>query len=181
MDSRLSRRGQVFSGEFILAFLLFMTSLIIIFTIWGSTTRDVMRGENMLSLEETAVDAAEQLVRTPGSPTNWGVGNVTSVGLANESRVLLPSKVKSFIRFISTSAADPPCAGSNYECNINMLGMGDYDVFFNISFMNGTTEVLDGTAIYAGKPPINESNKITVVRTALLNDEISRVYLTVWR
>jgi hypothetical protein len=173
--------GQVFSGEFILAFLMFMASLIIIFGLWGNFTRDIIHGESMKSMEETAVDASEQLVRTPGSPPDWGRGNVTSIGLANESRILLPSKVKSFVRYMSTSAADPPCTQSNYECNIYMLGMGDYDVFFNISYLNGTTVTLDGTPVYAGKPSVNETNKITVVRTAILNDEISRVYLTVWK
>jgi hypothetical protein len=181
MTPKTGNLGQVFSGEFILAFLMFMMALIIIFTIWGNSTREVMGGESMHGMEEMAVDAAEQLVRTPGSPSDWGPQNVTSLGLANESRILLPSKVLMFIRYINDSVTDPPCTQSNYECNLHMLGIGGYDVFFNVSYLNGTTVKIDDNNIMSGKYPVNDTEKITVVRTALLNDEVSRIYLTVWK
>ena len=173
-------RGQVFSGEFIIGFLLFMACLALLLSLWDSSTRDILVAENLRSLEDHAVDAAEQLVRTPGFPAEWTVGNVTSVGLANESRVLSGRKLKEFVRYIRDNESNLCGSGSNYECNMHMLGVGGYYVYFNISYFNGSTASVDGMNIFSGRRPVNDTQRITVVRTALLNDEMTRVYLTLW-
>jgi hypothetical protein len=173
----------VFSGEFLLAFMLFLVSLSLLLSLWDSSTKDILEEENMRTMEGLSIDAAESLVRTPGIPSNWTADNVRSLGLSNQSRVLEPYKVKEFVRYMSTNLSDLCSASgaSNYDCNMHMLGMGGYDFLFNLSYLNGSIVVVNGTAAYAGRVPVNESEKMTVQRTAIMGGDITRLYLTVWR
>jgi hypothetical protein len=174
-------RGQLFSGEFLMSLVLFMAALIMVLGLWSNSTAEILRAEGMRTMEDMGVDASEALMRTPGIPSDWGVQNVTSLGLANESRVLLPAKVKAFSHYLSDNQSDLCVDGKNYECNLHMLGIGGYDMYFNLTYLNGSTVVIDGVPSYAGRRPVNDTEKMTVVRTALLNGEITRAYLTVWR
>jgi hypothetical protein len=176
------RHGQVFSGEFVMAFLLFMVSFALMSNLWGTSMAGILEAENTNVMEEMAVNAAEQLIRTPGTPPGWSFDNVTAVGLANESRVLVPEKIANFTRFLG-EGEDGLCGAGykNYDCNLHMLGVGGYDVLFNISHLNGSTVRIGTVPSSVGRPPMGENHKLTVVRTAILTDETVRIYLTIWR
>jgi hypothetical protein len=173
--------GQVFSGEFILAFMAFMAALILLLNLWGTSTREVLNAESQATLEDYGVEAAEKLVRTPGTPLNWTSDDVLSIGLANESRRLMASKVLNFTHLMSDADTDLCGPESNYECNLYLLGIGGYNFHFNLTYLNKTQLVLDGMPAVTGRLPTAEQEEITVVRTALLNGEIVRMYFTVWR
>ena len=177
------KKGQVFSGEFIIAYMIFIVVLSMVIYLWNSTTRGVLDSDIQFSLNEKATDAAEQIIRTPGSPNNWyeNLSNIYSVGLANESRILLRDKVLSFTELISTSN-NSYCEGDpNYECHRNLLGLSNYEFFFNITYMNKSTVMINETMIFGGRPAVNETRKVTIGRTAILENEIVHLYLTVWR
>ncbi|MFH0861854.1 MAG: hypothetical protein V1875_02385 [Candidatus Altiarchaeota archaeon] len=176
-----SDQGQMFSGEFILGFILFAVAFAMMISLWDTTTRDVLRAESIREMNDAAVNAAETLVRTPGVPSDWNRSNVASLGLANQSRILHPLKVKEFVHYMSTNETGLCGSEKNYQCNLHMLGLGGYDFMMNISYVNGTTVNVNGTPAYVGRPPVNETERITVLRTTILNDEITRLYLTVWK
>jgi hypothetical protein len=177
----LDGAGQVFSGEFIVGFMLFMTALIVLLNLWSTTTREVLATESQATLEEYGVEAAEKLVRTPGTPLDWTIGDVESLGLANESRMLMPTKVLNFTHLMSDNKTDLCGPETNYDCNLYMLGLRGYNFYLNITYLNKTTVEMDGVSAHTGRLPVGEKDKITVLRTALLQDAITRVYLTVWR
>jgi hypothetical protein len=174
-------RGQLFSGEFLVSFLMFMAAFTLLMGMWDTSTKDLFTEESTNTMEEMTVGALENIVRTPGVPSDWGAENVTSIGLANDSRVLMPDKVKALAHYMADNASDLCTGGTNYECNTHMLGIVGYQFHLNLTYLNGTTVIVNGTLAAAGRNPVNETNKLTVQRTAILNGEITRVYLTVWR
>ena len=174
-------KGQVFSGEFLLSFVLFLTALILLLSLWTSSTRDVLTYERRKTMEELGVSAAEKLIRTPGYPDEWNASSVTSVGLANVSRILSPRKIIEFTKLTDDSSAGSCGAGSSYECNVHMLGIGGYDFSFNLTYLNGSTVVLDGYPASSGRFKVDEKEAVTITRTAILNDDIVRMYFTIWR
>lgn len=181
--ARTTRRAQIFSGEFIISFLVFITAFSLLIGLWGTSTRDIFAAESSRTMEDLGTDAAEALVRTPGVPENWTATDVTSLGLANGSRTLSERKVKEFMLYMNDSddSLCPVAGATNYDCNLYMLGIGGYDAYFNLSYLDGSTAVVNGTKAYAGRKPQNQTDEVTIMRTVILNDEIARLYVTVWR
>ncbi len=175
-------RAQMFSGDFLLGFVLFFAAFTLILGLWGTTTREILSSENYLAMEDAGSDAIEKLVRTEGSPADWGETSASSIGLANQSRILNSNKVVSFTRMMRDDETGD-CGGgyTKYECNGHLLGLGGYAFRLNMSYINGTTLSLNGTGIVTGRAPIGDSYSLTLDRTALLGGEIVKVYLTVWR
>ena len=173
-QSRSSRKkGQAFSTEFLLAYLIFSLVLILAFYLWNTTTADIIESKNRYEIEDRAVDSAEKLLRTRGIPADWSLSDVESIGLADESRILNPGKVLNFIILMNSS-------NSNYENNRWLLGIGKYDFYFNLTDINGTTMVINDTLCATGKKAVNETSMITVQRTGLLENEITTIKITVW-
>lgn len=172
----MKRRGQAFSSEFLLAYFVFMIVLSMALYAWTLSTKKIIENERLLDMESQAIDASEQLIRTPGYPLDWNKTSVESIGLASESRVLDWTRVSYFIDLMTTST-DDLCTisdSSNYECNRYLLGLGVYDFHFNLLYTNGTS------IASTGKEPVNETHRIGVERTAILNNSIVNTVLTVW-
>jgi len=172
------RKGQGFSTEFLLAYLIFSLVLILAFYLWNTTTADIIESKNRYEIEDKAVDLAEKLLRTRGIPANWSLADVESIGLADDSRILNPEKILAFIILMNSS-------NSNYENNKWLLGIGKYDFYFNMTDINGTTMIINGTLLNdtlcaTGKLPVNETSMITVPRVGILEDEIVKIRITVW-
>ncbi len=169
-----NKRAQIFSAEFLLAYFIFSLALITAFYLWNSINSDILASERIYEIEEISVDTAEKLVNTAGLPYNWNsAGEILSIGLANESRILDQGKILKFKEIMNSS-------NSNYEDNKYILGIGRYDFYLNITDINETGISIGNQSLSAGKIPINETYKITTIRTAILNNEIVRIKLTVW-
>ncbi len=179
----INRRAQVFSGEFLLAYFIFMVVLILCVLLWYNTTRDLTEAESYRIMEERSVDAAEQLVKTSGIPGNWNTSNIESVGLVNESRILSSEKIVGFVTLFDNSQYDGLCNDislSNYMCNRYLLGLGGYDFYYLITNLNGSNLTIGGVFPATGKAPQNQTRLLSVTRNALLDGEIVKTALTVW-
>lgn len=175
--------GQVFSSEFLLAYFIFMTVLVLSVLLWYNTTRDITEVEAYKVMDSDSSDAAEQLVKTQGIPSAWTKNNVASVGLANESRILDGEKISNFIELMNTTRHESLCGAgnhSNYDCSRHLLGLAAYDFHFNLSYLNGSVVVVDGMDAVTGRLPQNQSRLITVIRNALYDGEMVKLTLTVW-
>ncbi|MBU4266644.1 MAG: hypothetical protein L6243_00930 [Candidatus Altiarchaeales archaeon] len=167
------KKGQAFSTEFLLAYLIFSLVLVFAFYLWNTTTADIIEAKNRYEIEDKAVELAEKLLRTRGIPADWSLSDVESIGLADESRILNSGKVLNFVILMNSS-------NQNYENNSWLLGIGKYDFYFNLTYINGTTMSINDTLCSAGTKAVNETSMITVQRTGLLNNEIVTIKLTVW-
>lgn len=175
------KRAQVSSGELLVAYFIFFIVLTMAITIWSNTTEKIKSSERFYDLDDTTVDLAEKLVRTEGVPSGWGKENVTVIGLANEPRILGQEKVLEFLDMMNDSVFNPPiCNDSNYECYKPKLGIGRYEFYFTLKDINGTTMEIENISCSTGKEPQNETEKLTATRTAILNNEIVRMILTLW-
>jgi len=183
-----SRKAQVLSGEFILACVIFLFVLTSIFFLWNTTTRNIAESEISYEMDEVATNAIEKLVRTSGYPEDWenmSIDNVSALGLTTESRILDKEKVLKFLNITSNSTFDNPCIPddptiSNYECNKHFLGLGRYDFYFDITYLNGTTVKVQGQNCTTGLIPGDVDYMLTKRRNALLNGDIVKITLTVF-
>ena len=169
---RLHRKAQAFSSEFLLAYFIFLMVLSIAFYMWDSTILDITQSEKIYGIEETCNDISEKLLRTQGNPKNWTSSNVLSVGLADENRILNPDKILNFVSMMNESG---------YEDNAYLMGAGKYDFYFNLTNLAGNSIIINNKICVAGKIPTNDTEYImTVRRTAILNNEIVRVRVTLF-
>jgi hypothetical protein len=178
------KRAQISNGDLLIAFFILFLALALVFSLWSTTTEKINDSELFYDLENTAVATAEKLVKTGGVPQGWGRENVTVIGLAGEPRILNPKKVLEFVDMMNDSAVgNPPCNDftvSNYECSKHLLGIGKYNVYFTLTDINGTIIEIENISCVTGKGIGNETDKLTVTRTAILENEIVRAVLTLW-
>ena len=180
-------KAQVLSGEFILACVIFLFVLASIFFLWSTTTRNIAESEIMHGMDEVATNAIEKLIRTSGYPDDWEnippaeIDNVSAIGLATESRILDKKKVLKFLYIMSNNTHNP-CGPniSNYECNKHFLGIGRYDFYLDITYLNGTIVNVKGRNCTTGLIPGNTEYMLTKRRNALLDGDIVKVTLTVF-
>lgn len=175
LDKKIKDLAQVFSSETLLAYMIFSLAIVIVFFLWTTTITEIKNSERFYAMEEAAIDLGEKLVKTPGTPTNWQnetEEKILSIGLtfANEPRILQKEKILSFIKIMNTS----------YEERANLLGIGKYNFYFNLTDINGTTIILENISCATGKKPYLPIEMITIKRTALLDEMIVRIILTVW-
>jgi hypothetical protein len=183
-----NNKAQASSAELLLAYFIFGICLTIFVTLWTMTMEKINSGERFDDFETLAANIAEKLVRTPGYPSNWSKDNVIVVGLAGEPRMLEYAKVRSFIDIMNDSKAssNPNCSGiTNYECNKDLLGVGKHDFYLELQYMNWdsgnwTKAAVGDINCTAGRLPINDVEKITIMRTALFQQNITRVMFTLW-
>jgi hypothetical protein len=177
------RRGQVFSVELMIAYVLFMIVLLVVVYLWGSVIKDIFESESLYEIEGTAVDVSENLMRTRGMPEDWNSSNVKTIGLVNPSRNLDEYKVLNFIELMDSESTDNSCGDgiTNYECNKHLTGIGLYDFEFAMEYLNGSSVLVRGINSTTGKQPSDDKQKVTIVRTVLLNETIVRARVTVWK
>jgi len=183
---RLKRGAQVFSGEFIMAYFIFSIVLVSVFFLWDTTTKNILRSERLHEMDKLATDAVEKLIRTPGYPEDWTdkpLDNISSIGLANESRILDRGKVLRFLNLMDGSRYDNLCNDitiSNYNCSRYLLGMKKYEFYFTMTDIDDNILNLEGQNCSTGNPPVDADYLISIKRSAMLNDEIVKISFVVW-
>ncbi len=165
-------KAQVFSAEVLLGYTIFSLTIIIVLFLWTVTLQEIKNSENFYAMEETVLDMGEKLVKTPGQPLNWTEDDVLNIGLTEttEPRILRERKIFDFVMIMNSS----------YEDRSNLLGLGKYDFYFNMTDIDGKTIEIRNVSCYTGKKPDAPVEMITITRTALLNQTIVKIFLTVW-
>ena len=177
-------RAQVLSSEFIIAYFIFSIVLVSALLLWNTTTRDLLISERLYEMDKLATDSVEKLIRTSGFPEDWvekPVDNISSLGLADESRILDQGKILRFIELMDPNRFDE-CGGgiSNYNCSRHLLGMGRYEFYFTMTDEDGNILTLEGQNCSTGSSPADADYLVTMKRSAMLNDEIVEVSFTTW-
>jgi len=122
------RKAQVWSLDFATSLVIFMMVLIPLFFIWSHV--NTQNQEQMLfnEFESLALSVSDSLIRTKGLPEAWSPSDVSVIGLASEENVLNMTKVSYFLAMGS----------SDYNRTRTIL-TGEYDFFFNLTDINGTS------------------------------------------
>jgi hypothetical protein len=86
-----------------------------------------------------------------------------------------------FMNLMNESKTNDICSGeSNYNCSKSLLGVGKYDFYITIQDLNGTLISIDNITVIAGRYPVDETDKITIMRPSILNNSIVLLKLTLW-
>ncbi len=176
-DLKRNKCGQVFTWDLAISISIFLIVLAMLFYMWDSTISKVTATKEIYEAERISMDVTEQLIRTPGVPHDWenqNISNLSVFGLANvEPRILNKNKILKFVNY--TNPGHP-----NYSYARPLIGTNWYEFYFNMTYLNGSQLILNNTVIASGIIPVNSAFELTARRTAVLDDEIVRVYFTVW-
>ncbi len=186
IEMQNARRAQVLSGELITACFIFSLVLVYVFFLWDTTTKNILRSEILYEMDKLGTGAVEKLIRTPGYPEDWTnklLDNISSMGLANESRMLDRGKILRFINLMDASEYDDLCNDaliSNYQCSKHLLGMEKYEFYLTMTDMDDNILNLEGWNCSTGNSPVDEDYLISIPRSAILDDEIVKISFVVW-
>ncbi|MBN2251715.1 MAG: LamG domain-containing protein [Candidatus Altiarchaeota archaeon] len=82
-----SKKAQVFTWDVVIATLIFLVFISILIVMWIDTVTEMSSAEMHYEISWLSTAISEQLVRTPGSPSNWSenpvLENITIMGLAD--------------------------------------------------------------------------------------------------
>ncbi len=122
-------KGQLLSGDFILSLAMFIIALAIVVPLWGYVTDQIKYDEDRKALDNTVSIISDVLTKSTGSPNDWNVTNVKSIGLTDENGYLNLTKNMNFIDL-------------GYDNARNLLGTG-YNLYVSVSD-------IDDNMIYSG-------------------------------
>jgi len=159
------RKAQLWSLDFVMSLLIFMSALLAVMFAWNYIGTNAAETRQLKELQLKALTLSDSLIRTGGLPDDWDEGDVVVIGLAQEENVLNATKVDSFINLSS----------SDHSRARGLLDMGLYDFLFEITEMNGT--VFRNTSVPIGA---DAEVIVPVERYCLLEDRIVKARLTIW-
>ena len=162
-------RGQVWSVDFILSVVIFVTMIILFFFTFNLLSADASQQEEINRMQDTALEVTEALVRTTGSPPGWTNATVQLIGLAERENVLNDTRV---LRFVNQSL--------DYNISKILLGIGGYEYYVRIEHPNGSTVFLKGLNLTKGLNYTSAEDIVPVERYVLLNG-LKRLVFILWR
>jgi len=174
--------GQAFSGAFIVAYMVFLVTLTLGVYLWDVNFGHMASAVKHKDIGYTSESAADQLMKTRGEPADWNKSNVHSFGLVNDSRMIDKDKLLEFQLVMDDTQSNDLCSTpgvSNYKCRKYLL-TGGYDVWFNITYLNGSTVEIENTSISGGLKPVDSKEVIHIQRSGILDGEIVHLNMEVW-
>lgn len=113
-------KAQAGVFDFILATAIFALFLLFLAPLTNDFYSEMQERADTRALQSAAVSASNLLLLSAGSPQDWNESNVSSIGLASESRVINASKFEALIR-------------TNYSIAKVFLGIGARNLWINAS------------------------------------------------
>jgi hypothetical protein len=165
------RKGQIFSFDLMVSVGIFLVAVLLLIALWVFVVDRIGAHDEELNMADAAIHASNQLLLTGGNPASWHIldfGNVNALGISDGRDNLNSEKLE---RFIALN-------GTNYTDVKEMLGVGSYEMYVEVSHLNGTKICEFGNSM---KENETETANYVVERMALLNDSAVRVRLEVWK
>lgn len=182
------KKAQIFSLDFILSILLFISVIFILINSWESTLNKNVITEERNNLELIARNILSILTQTEGNPTNW-VTNPNSIGLVispsinnnNATFKSRPSAITNYGTNIFSLNKLNSFQSLSYEDSKNYIGLVNEDEHYLLSIKQWNNT--DYNLIYTKGilPNSSTSNVINLNRYALLNNEWIELNLKVWK
>jgi hypothetical protein len=159
--SRVRRKAQVWSLDFVVSMVIFLLALIPLFFVWDHMNVQNQQDAYFNEAENAALSISDALLRTKGLPEGWSDANVEVVGLASEEGALNMTKVASLMSM-----------GSSEYNRTRAILTGGFDFFLNITDLNGTSY---GTI---GSKPEGRM-VVPVERYCIANERIAKLELAI--
>ncbi len=154
--------------DFAASVVIFMTALILVMFALNYTLYQNQQQISFNIMENAAMSVSDSLVRQPGIPSNWTAATVTTIGLASQENILNETKLSEFMNV-------------NDNTIKSLLGMANYEFYFEVRYPNGTLASLPGgSQIVKGSYPSGATIVIPVERHALYMEKPARMVLILW-
>lgn len=167
--------------DFSISVVIFITTVILIFFAFNLLSSDALGQIEISRMQDTALEVTESLVRTTGQPKNWTPTTVGAIGLVQErtvtntstevrENVLDEGKVLNFID-----------EELNYNHSKVLMGISNYEYYFQIKHLNGTILSLQGVNLTKGLNYTNAMDIVSVERYAILSNSLIRLQFLLWK
>ena len=182
------KKAQIFTLDFIFAIIIFITVIIILISAWDSSLEKIVVREQRNNLEILVRNAANILIQTEGSPSNWTT-NVSLLGLTfSLSQNQFNSVYKSRSMALNQRGGwniDPQKITNlqtlDYTVSKNLLGLLRLDEHYYLSIFewNNTDYNIEYTM---GLVPYNNvSSIVNLERFIILNNNWAKFNLKIWQ
>ena len=168
MTGKPAKRAQVWSMDFAASLVIFTTALAVLLFAWIYVASQNEQQTMFIQMESAAMSASDSLIRQPGIPEGWTASSVTAIGLASQENILNATKVGYFL-------------GMENDTIKSLLGVGNYDFYFEVRYTNGTLAQLpNGDSVAKGNYPQNASIAVPSERYVIYMDKIARMKFVIW-
>ena len=167
-------KAQISGLDLILALMLFFTVIFLFLVMWDVVQYNV---RSSADADVIAIQVANKLLDSPGYPMNWTaatcIGQSCVIGLSMERGVIDSSRFGNLIELNNSP--------ENYTIARALLGMGQYQFYINMTYVNSTFIVINGKPAECGILPGNATSVSGVRRTVLYWNGMNRgkVFLNV--
>lgn len=155
----MSFKGQVLSGDFLTASIIFILTIIILFSYWGYANIQLEETRRLNEITDIAHTISNVWFRE-GIPEYWNASNVIDLGLQNNHR-FNQSKLNSLNEMGYTQVK-------------KMIGVSVYDFYLRIY------DTENNTFFDFGSFPSTSENIVKVKRVGIMNNSIVFVETLVW-
>ncbi len=183
-----SRKGQVFSGDFVISIAVFLFVLVIILPLFGYVSERVHASDERQDLENRLLFVSEALVKSTGYPPNWNSTTVVTAGFADAGALNI-TKIRNFLDMQYADAQNSMAlAGVNFNISFTDLhgfsmftGASSAPVAYFLVSSNMTQAHLDESSIvwdmYYGNtgdvPASNARNVYTGTKIGVFNNMVA--------
>lgn len=168
MSRKNGKKAQVWSMDFAASFVIFATAIAVLLFAWVYITSQSGHQAVFMEMENAAMSAADSLMRQPGVPESWNSSTVTTIGLASRENVLNETKVGYFL-------------GMENDTIKSLLGVENYDLYFEVRYSNGTlAQLADGTQIAKGNYPDDAAIVVPSERYVIYRERTAKMKFVLW-
>lgn len=152
-------KGQVNALDFFIAISIISILLVSIMLTWNHYETRISSLIVYNDLLTNAIQASDQLVKSPGNPTNWNSSNVNFIGLIDNDREISSIKLNNFVSLSESEVKEAMKIPHNF--------------YFEIK---NDVEVIN----FTGTPPSGDVTTVKIQRYVYYENEKAKIELTLW-
>ncbi|MBL7160916.1 MAG: hypothetical protein ISS93_03660 [Candidatus Aenigmarchaeota archaeon] len=162
-------KAQIWSLDLIISVVIFTTMIALFFFTFNTLSADAEEHNSLSKMQDISLEVTEALIRTSGLPSDWNNETVQVIGFAVNENVLDGDKV---LYFVNTTI--------DYNRSKVLMGIGNYEYYFQIDHPNGTVVELSGLNLIKGVDYATAKTIVRVERFVVLSG-LKKLKFTLWR
>ena len=160
-------KAQAWSTDFVVSAVIFVLIFALVLFTWNQTLYQTQQKITLSKMQTLVSEISDSLIRTPGFPENWNQTNVEILGFAEEENVLNATKIGMFLSMDNDTIK-------------SVLGIENYDFFFEILYPNGSVGKINGTPVIKGNQPVNAAVLVPVERYVMFENTPAKMRFILW-